>query len=95
MCPCTEKVRSISSANPDLKVRLSEHVNYKEYATQLRDTKLVVSPWGHGEYTWLDYEAIISRAVLIKPMADSLAAYPDIYDVGVTCVKVCLHSIKL
>ena len=42
----------------------------------------------HGEYSGKDYEAIISRTLLIKPLARHLQSYPDIYDVNVTCVEV-------
>ena len=41
-----------------------------------------------GEYTWMDYEATLSRAVLVKPLASSLTSYPDVYEEGVTCVTV-------
>ena len=42
----------------------------------------------HGEYSGKDYEAVISRALLVKPLARHLQSYPDIYDVNVTCVEV-------
>jgi hypothetical protein len=41
----------------------------------------------HGEYSGKDYEAVISRALLVKPLARHLQSYPDIYDVNVTCVE--------
>lgn len=41
-----------------------------------------------AESSGKDYEAIISRALLIKPMASMLKSYPDIYEVNVTCVEV-------
>ena len=41
----------------------------------------------HGEYSGKDYEAVISRAMLVKPLARHLQSYPDIYDVNVTCVE--------
>jgi len=40
-----------------------------------------------GEYTWMDYEAALSRAVLIKPLGLLLSSYPDIYEEDVTCVS--------
>ena len=36
----------------------------------------------------MDYEAALSRAVLVKPLASSLSSYPDIYEEGMTCVSV-------
>jgi len=41
-----------------------------------------------AEASGKDYEAVISRAVLIKPLASMLKSYPNIYEVGVTCVEV-------
>ncbi len=42
----------------------------------------------HGEYSGKDYEATISRAVLVKPLARHLVSYPNIYEVNATCVDV-------
>lgn len=42
----------------------------------------------HGEYSGKDYEAIISKAVLLKPLARHLASYPNIYQVNTTCAEV-------
>jgi hypothetical protein len=47
----------------------------------------IVCPHRHGEYSGKDYEAVISRALLVKPLARHLQSYPDIYDVNVTCVE--------
>ncbi len=41
-----------------------------------------------AEASGKDYEAIISRAVLLKPLAGILKSYPNIYEVNVTCVEV-------
>lgn len=35
-----------------------------------------------------DYEAVISRAVLLKPLAHVLVSYPNIYEPEVSCVEV-------
>ena len=40
---------------------------------------MFVSPFGIGEFSGKDYEIIMAGAVLIKPMADHLEAYPNIY----------------
>jgi len=45
----------------------------------LRTSKIVISPWGNGEWCWRDYEAIYSGAVVIKPNSDFVHAVPDLY----------------
>ena len=42
----------------------------------------------HGEYSGKDYEAVISKAVLLKPLARHLASFPEIYRVNSTCAEV-------
>ncbi len=44
-----------------------------------------------AEASGKDYEAIISRAVLVKPLASMLKSYPNIYEVDVTCVEVSIR----
>ncbi len=41
-----------------------------------------------GEYSGKDFEAGISRALLVKPLASMFTAYPPIYQPNVTCVEV-------
>jgi hypothetical protein len=41
-----------------------------------------------GEYSGKDLEAVMSRTVLIKPLASMLRIYPSIYESGVTCEEV-------
>jgi hypothetical protein len=83
-----DSVRQLEKDAPEIRVALSEPVEYEAFAQGLRDTKMFISPLGKAESSGKDYEAIISRALLIKPLASMLASYPDIYEVGVTCVEV-------
>jgi len=54
----------------------------------LRDTKIFVSPYGWGEYSWKDYEAIYAGCVLVKPRSSFVAtAGFDIFDEGKYCVE--------
>lgn len=39
-----------------------------------------MSPFGLGEFSGKDYEAVLSGSLLVKPYADKLIAYPNIYD---------------
>ena len=49
-------------------------------------------PCRKAEASGKDYEAIISRSVLLKPLAGSLRSYPNIYEPEVTCVEACLSK---
>lgn len=53
------------------------------FHTALRESKIFVSPYGYGEYSWKDYEAIYSGCVLVKPNSDFVISHGfDIYDNG-------------
>ena len=41
-------MRKLEAAAPEVRVRLSEPVDYEAFATGLRDTKLFISPFGCG-----------------------------------------------
>mmetsp|Transcript_35565 Transcript_35565/g.89682 ORF Transcript_35565/g.89682 Transcript_35565/m.89682 type:complete len:484 (+) Transcript_35565:271-1722(+) len=58
----------------------TEGLAMQQYIALLRDTKVFVSPFGIGEFSGKDYEAILSGALLVKPHAERLKAYPNIYD---------------
>ncbi len=54
--------------------------------------KLVWLQWRRrGEYSGKDLEAVMSRTVLVKPLASMLRIYPNIYEPGVTCEEVAPH----
>ncbi len=61
---------------------LSHYGNFMSqpsYWQSLFNTKICVSPWGHGEYNWRDFEAIYLGALLIKPNTDFVESYCDLY----------------
>jgi len=41
-----------------------------------------------GEYSGKDVETVISRTVLMKPLASIITGYPHIYEPGKTCLDV-------
>lgn len=59
---------------------------YKEYLNKMRDAKIVVSPWGWGEWCYRDCEAMLSGCVLIKPDSSFVKTMPDLYQNDVTYV---------
>ena len=52
---------------------------FAEYVEKTAQSKIIVSPWGWGEWCYRDFEAILNNAVLIKPDTSFVLSYPDIY----------------
>ncbi|KAK9839508.1 hypothetical protein WJX81_006252 [Elliptochloris bilobata] len=50
--------------------------SYAAYIAALLDTKVVVSPYGAGEWAPGDLEALLCGCLLVKPRPAALAAYP-------------------
>jgi len=49
---------------------VDEKMNFWEFFAILTDSKITISPWGFGEYCYRDYEALMSKSILIKPETD-------------------------
>lgn len=50
------------------------------YWPMMLQTSIAISPWGLGEYSYRDYEAILAGSVLVKPASDHIETFaPDIY----------------
>ena len=67
-------------------VALTTKIDYWPYINNTLKSKIVVSPWGFGEYCWRDFEAIHCGAVLIKPDTSFIQAIPNIYQNNKTYV---------
>jgi hypothetical protein len=57
-----------------------------EYYDGILASKTVLCPWGWGEASYRDYEAMALGAVMIKPDTSHVESYPDIYRNGETYV---------
>mmetsp|Transcript_120451 Transcript_120451/g.335337 ORF Transcript_120451/g.335337 Transcript_120451/m.335337 type:complete len:331 (+) Transcript_120451:103-1095(+) len=57
------------------------------YKKTLTKVKLFLSPFGFGEWSLKDEEAILSGAVLVKPGASLLESLIPLYQPGQTCVE--------
>ena len=55
-------------------------IPYRDYVRLVRSAKMFVSPFGLGEFSGKDYEVPLAGGVLIKPLAERLVGYPNIYD---------------
>jgi hypothetical protein len=61
-------------------------VSQGRYYRELRDSRIVLSPFGWGEVCFRDFEAILSGALLFKPDMSHLVTWPDVYRPGETYV---------
>ncbi len=57
-----------------------------EYNARMLNSKVVVSPWGYGELTYRDYEAMYAGCVVIKPDSGFVQTWPDVLKNGITYV---------
>ena len=56
------------------------------YNARMLESKIVVSPWGYGELTYRDYEAMYAGCVVIKPDSGFVQTWPDVLKNGITYV---------
>jgi spore maturation protein CgeB len=67
---------------------LTGKVAQKQYNHEVRNSRIVLSPFGWGELCFRDYEAVQSGALLVKPDMSHLETWPDIFKAGETYVPV-------
>ena len=58
---------------------LTGMVSQNQYYRELKDSKMVLSPFGWGEVCFRDFEAILAGAVLLKPDMSHIKTWPDVY----------------
>jgi len=51
----------------------------KQYYRELKESKIVLSPFGWGEVCFRDFEAILSGALLFKPSMSHMITWPNVY----------------
>jgi hypothetical protein len=56
------------------------------YLEEMRSARVVVSPFGYGEITLKDFEALLCGAVLYKPDISHMETWPDLFQGGRTIV---------
>ena len=54
-------------------------VSRKEFFAELRNSRIVISPFGWGEICYRDFEATMAGAALMKPDCDHMTTWPDLY----------------
>jgi hypothetical protein len=58
---------------------LTGYVNSKKYNKEIKNSKIVLSPFGWGEVCFRDFEAVLNGAMLMKPDMSHIKTWPDIY----------------
>ena len=68
------------------KQKLLEETNAKigktnqwKYNYEIRNAKIVVSPFGWGEICFRDFEAFLNKSILLKPSMDHISTWPNIF----------------
>lgn len=64
----------------------TEKLNRSGYFKELRNSKLIVSPFGLGEITLKDFEVFITGGLLYKPDMSHLETWPNLFVDGETMV---------
>jgi len=73
-------IQRLKAKYPNLSVFTQDTtVTYEQFVSIMRDTKVFISPYGLGEFSGKDYEAMLTGCLLVKPWAHKLRAYPNIY----------------
>lgn len=81
-----ECINAVNKLNYTTKT--SKHrIKYKDYISIVNDTKILVSPYGWGEFSHKDFQVTLLGCILIKPNSNNILSYPNIYEDGVTCIS--------
>ncbi len=75
--PAVEILESLQGSREILLPR--GRVPQDQYAQEMMDSRISVSPFGYGEICWRDFEAIAYGCLLFKPSMDHIECYPDIF----------------
>jgi len=59
-------------------------ITRKKFFAELRNSRMVISPFGWGEICYRDFEAMMAGAALMKPDCEHLVTWPDLYKKGRT-----------
>lgn len=62
----------------------SDKIGRWRYFKELARSRLVLAPFGWGEFTYKDYETFIAGGTLVKPDMSHMETWPDFYRAGTT-----------
>lgn len=86
------KRESISYQRKKIKEKLYGKISVEKvprwkYFKEIHQSKLVISPFGWGEFALRDYETFMAGALLLKPNMDHLETYPNFYQDNKTMIS--------
>ena len=74
-----EKIRQLLAARLD-----TCKLNRRGYMNELKQSDVVLSPFGWGEITLKDFEVFLTGGALLKPSMDHMQTWPNFYESNVT-----------
>jgi len=74
-----EQIRELVSRHLD-----TNKLSRRSYMKELRQSKVVLSPFGWGEITLKDFEVFLTGGMLLKPSLEHMETWPNFYSDGVT-----------
>ncbi len=85
---CLEAVSALENKLSVAHNANGERVPYKQFQRELRESHMVLSPFGWGEITDRDFRVINARSLLVKPDMSHMETYPDVFRAGETYAPV-------
>ena len=58
---------------------LTGFTSSRRFKREMKNTKIVISPFGWGEVCFRDFEAVLNGSLLLKPDMGHLKTWPDVY----------------
>lgn len=65
----------------------TKKLSRRSYFSEMRNSQLVISPFGFGEITLKDFEAILCGAALLKPDMSHMVTWPDLFRENETMIS--------
>jgi Glycosyl transferases group 1 len=88
--PLRDAVRkSLEPLDSRYRVLVPTHrVPQDQYYSEMRRSRICVSPLGYGEICWRDFETILCGCLMIKPEMGHIRTEPDVFIAGETYVPI-------
>jgi len=83
----SESIQAVKNLS-GIKIASEGRVKRNKFFAELRNSKIVFSPFGYGEVCWRDYEAYATGSLLIKPSVDHLKTSDNSFVEGETYVGI-------
>jgi glycosyltransferase involved in cell wall biosynthesis len=74
-----EAVEQMAELESRYRVAGRDRLEHKAYAAELRRSRLCFSPYGEGELSWRDFQAMAAGSLLLKPDMSHLECAPEVF----------------